>query len=276
MKLIMLKGLPGSGKSTWAIEQCKASGYVRVNKDSLRKMIGSYTRKDEKYILGLRDSIISNSLSSGKSVIVDDTNFHPKHEEWLKRVADTFLAEFEVVKFDLPLEDCIKNDLKRLDSVGEKVIRKMYNEYLKPVVPIVKRDPSLPTIIICDLDGTLALHNGRSPYDTDKCDTDILNKAVASVLWNRIHPVIFVSGREERHRDKSIQWICYNMQLVAPKLFMRPTGDFRKDFIIKQEIYDREIKGKYNVAFVLDDRDRVVKMWRDNGLTCLQVAEGDF
>ena len=60
------------------------------------------------------------------------------------------------------------------------------------------------------------------------------------------------------------------------ELFMRPTGDTRKDSILKKEIYDNHIKGKYNVKYVLDDRDSVVEMWREQGLTCLQVAPGDF
>lgn len=57
---------------------------------------------------------------------------------------------------------------------------------------------------------------------------------------------------------------------------MRPENDYRKDTIIKREIYEKEILNKFNVLFVLDDRDCVVEQWRDMGLTCLQVAEGDF
>lgn len=59
-------------------------------------------------------------------------------------------------------------------------------------------------------------------------------------------------------------------------LYMRPEGDVRKDTEIKREIFDNYIRDKYRVLFVLDDRNSVVKMWRDLGLKCLQVAEGDF
>jgi hypothetical protein len=58
-------------------------------------------------------------------------------------------------------------------------------------------------------------------------------------------------------------------------LYMRQDGDFRRDDIVKQEILDKYID-KDRVLFVLDDRDQVVDMWRRNGLTCFQVAEGDF
>ena len=57
---------------------------------------------------------------------------------------------------------------------------------------------------------------------------------------------------------------------------MRKNNDFRGDEIIKKEIYIEKIKDKYNILFVLDDRQKVVNMWRDLNLTCLQVANGDF
>ena len=57
---------------------------------------------------------------------------------------------------------------------------------------------------------------------------------------------------------------------------MRKTGDNRKDAIVKREIYETHIKDKYQVDYVLYDRNQVVEMWRSLGLTCLQVADGDF
>jgi hypothetical protein len=60
------------------------------------------------------------------------------------------------------------------------------------------------------------------------------------------------------------------------QLLMRPLGDNRPDEIVKEEMYELHIRGKYNVALVLDDRQKVVDLWRRLGLTCLQVADGDF
>jgi len=57
---------------------------------------------------------------------------------------------------------------------------------------------------------------------------------------------------------------------------MRSQGDTRPDEIVKREIYEEHIKPLYNVDFVLDDRNKVVKMWRSLGLKVLQVAEGNF
>ena len=277
MKILMLKGLPGSGKSTWAQMFCEQNpSWVRINKDSLRSMMGRYTRSMEDLVLDWRNRIIVDTMRRGKySIVVDDTNFHPKHEKKLREIAEDWHAEFEIKFFDTPLNECIKNDLKRLHSVGEKVIRKMWKEYLAPKF-VPQPVWNGPRAIIIDIDGTLALQAGRSPYDVEKCDTDIMNQTIAGLVrrYTDCYKII-VSGREDKFRDLTNKWLDRH-EFYRDELFMRPTDDKREDSIVKQEIYDREIKGKYNVEFVLDDRNRVVDMWRRNGLTCLQVAEGDF
>lgn len=57
---------------------------------------------------------------------------------------------------------------------------------------------------------------------------------------------------------------------------MRPEGDSRKDSVVKEEMYNEHIKYKYNVKAIYDDRQQVVDMWRDLGLTVFQVDKGDF
>ena len=132
--------------------------------------------------------------------------------------------------------------------------------------------------VICDLDGTLALLNGRNPYDASTCEQDLLNKPV-SVLVEALqchgYKIIFVSGRFDTHRKETEQWLK-NHNIKYHKLFMRQADDKRRDSIIKRELYEKEIKPNYNVEIVLDDRNQVVAMWRETGLTCLQVAEGNF
>ena len=59
-------------------------------------------------------------------------------------------------------------------------------------------------------------------------------------------------------------------------LFMRKTGDGRADHIVKREIWENEIKGKFFIEFILDDRNSVVRLYREMGLTVMQVAPGDF
>lgn len=137
--------------------------------------------------------------------------------------------------------------------------------------------------IICDLDGTLALITNRDPYDARHCDHDIVNLPVAEICcrFASTHWILFVSGREDRYREPTLRFLKKAVpSIVASKawsLLMRPTKDVRKDSILKAEIYSRDIEPYYDVAFVLDDRNQVVNMWRHQyHLTCLQVAEGDF
>jgi predicted kinase len=281
-QLIMTKGLPGSGKSTWAksVIDTNPGAYKRVNKDDLRAMLdnGKWSRDNEKFVLRIRDQIIVSALTNGKHVIVDDTNFAPRHEDELRSMAKRQEAEFSVQDFtSVPLDTCIERDLKRQNSVGETVIRRMYRDYLAPKPPVIKHDPALPSCVICDVDGTVALMNGRSPYDYSKVGTDQPNMPVISAIAALMchYRIIFVSGRKHECRAATEAWLLEHLDTSGP-LFMRADGDDRDDRIVKQEIYEREIKGKYNIAFVVDDRKRVVEKWRELGLTCFQVAEGDF
>lgn len=148
--------------------------------------------------------------------------------------------------------------------------------------------------IVCDLDGTLANcehrvhHVANKPKNWDAfyagIPGDTVNLAVLNVLHTYLtaevsYELIFCSGRPERCREDTVAWIHkagFHRGHKAPyTLLMRKDGDFRADYIVKQEILDNHID-KDRVLFVLDDRQQVVDMWRRNGLTCFQVAPGDF
>lgn len=105
----------------------------------------------------------------------------------------------------------------------------------------------------------------------------ILHSPVISLLKNSGLPVIFVTGRHGNIDiiNETIEWIK-SQGLKIYKIYFRKEKDNRNDAIVKKEIYERNIKDKYFVEFVLDDRNSVVKMWRSLGLLCLQVWDGDF
>jgi hypothetical protein len=138
---------------------------------------------------------------------------------------------------------------------------------------------------IVDIDGTLALRGDRSPYDWSKVGLDAPNKPVITVaraLAAR-SSLIFMSGRMEQCREQTRLWLhtflCPDALhcMCSGPLLMRKDGDSRPDQIVKRELYERHVQGLHEVEGVLDDRDRVVKMWREElGLTCLQVAPGAF
>ena len=154
-----------------------------------------------------------------------------------------------------------------------------HKRYFTTKKPEDKQNEFLPHAIICDLDGTLALLNGRNPYDASTAAMDLLNKPIADILkrYQFDCHIILVSGRKSIYKGQTTVFLVkHDLITEKTKLYMRGADDNRKDAIVKKEIYDRYIKDKYYVKFVLDDRDQVVEMWRKEGLTCLQVAEGNF
>src|SRR5258708_2448087 len=137
--VIVTKGLPGSGKSFWAKKkyQDEPGQWKLVDKDSLRKLLddGVWSKKNERFVVQVRDAIITEALESGYGVIVHDTNMEQFHIDQITGIADKYGARVEVKDFDASLEDCIANDLARGKEhgvVGESVIRKMHAKYLKP------------------------------------------------------------------------------------------------------------------------------------------------
>lgn len=294
----MMKGLPGSGKSTIAKAMVDELDYVRTNKDELRL---EHPNWDEVKIVHERNRQVRTAFDNKKSVVVDDTNFNPVHKKYLQKLCKDYGVQFEEVFVDTPLEECIKRDNARANGVGETVIKRMYRQYLRKIETPIKLDTDEDACIIVDIDGTLAhmteegrLRFGRqAPYmwknvGEDKADLavqttlvgiQLFGKTVAQIMEaierkGRLKTIL-MSGRDEVCRPETEKWLKDN-GIQYDELFMRPQGDNRKDNLVKEEIYEREINGKYEVLLVLDDRDQVVEMWRNKGLKCFQVAEGDF
>jgi len=138
---------------------------------------------------------------------------------------------------------------------------------------------TLQQAIICDLDGTLALMGDRKPFDWARVGEDTPNAPVVDLLQcysgGREISIFIVSGRSEECRLASERWLDRH-GVPYEELLMRPAGDYRRDSVIKQELYDARIAGKYAVLFCLDDRQQSVDFWRSLGLTCFQVAPGAF
>jgi len=136
-------------------------------------------------------------------------------------------------------------------------------------------------IWLCDLDGTLAIMNGRGPFEWGRVDEDLPNIpvfAVVRALLRDAHEIMFISGRMEQCRVSTEDWLTGNLEVPYARfrLLMRKDDDFRPDEIVKRELYENEIAPHYDVQGIFDDRDKVVKMWRSLGLTCFQVADGNF
>jgi len=135
----------------------------------------------------------------------------------------------------------------------------------------------MQNIYLCDIDGTLADHQGiRSPFDESKVGldkplptVDLIKSLIAT--GDRI---IYFSGRTDSCRLETIKWLTKYIDDGEPELYMRKTGDFRNDAILKKEMYNTYIKDKYNDLGVFDDRLRVCHMWYELGLFVFCCNQG--
>jgi len=142
-----------------------------------------------------------------------------------------------------------------------------------------EREPTGETFLV-DLDGTVALRDERSPYDWSRVGEDRPNAPVVTVvraLAAAGHRIVYMSGRSEEARAATNTWIAAHIGVPGAALYMRPAGDHRPDEVVKRALYEVYVRPRYPVTAVLDDRAKVVRMWRDVlGLPVLQVADGDF
>lgn len=277
--VIVMRGLPASGKSTWCKDQIdKNPGkYKRISKDDLRAMLDNsrWSKANEKFILKTRDALIFLALQEGYHVLVDDTNLHSKHIETIKELVKG-LAVVEIKDFThVSLEECIERDRKRPNYVGEQVIRRMYRDFLQttPIPPIYNY--KLPNALLCDIDGTLALFDRKavSAYSRD-FTKDTLNRAVSILLHRANMTVILLTGRQEKDREQTELWLKMH-DVPYEHLYMRQTDDKRSDYIVKRELYDNHIKDNYNILMVFDDRLQVCRLWYELGLPLFRVGDPD-
>ena len=132
-KVVILSGLPGSGK-TYHAKKLVDKGYKRINKDDIRAMVdnGKYSRTNEKLIKALRDAMIDTALLNGNNVVVDDTNFEKSHVRQISLIAGMNDADVEEKFINTPIALCLIRDKDREKSVGVDVIEGMYKRYLSP------------------------------------------------------------------------------------------------------------------------------------------------
>lgn len=313
--ILMMRGYPGSGKSTRAGDFV-AQGYVRVNRDDLRlsmfKVVGLGTYQQEEAVTRAQRAIVRDALACGRKVVVDDTNLKRKYAKDWAKLAVEYGAGFIVQDVSTTADECVKRDAARGAAggreVGETVIRSLAARFPmgrwwdpEQLLFEVRReedssaiekavwDPELPDAWIFDLDGTLAINDhGRGWYGEEelKCGSDKLDEATAAVcqaLLDNNEIVFFISGRSSAAYEVSKEWLEFAFGAGAtslysdgsPALLTRKAGDGRKDAEIKHELWERHIKGKYNVKGVFDDRGQVIDgCWLPLGFRVFDVSNG--
>lgn len=287
--LAVFVGPPGSGKSTLA-KRYEKNGYFRINQDSQGK---------DGHL-----SLFLNALSQGLDIVVDRMNFNKEQRERYLSVAKKAGYKTQIVVFHESHDTCLERCIERSKYEGHETIKNekharsalqtFFTKYERPTKDeadeILFRYPTTAKkkAIICDLDGTLCniehrqhyVMNGKKDWKNffKEIPNDKLNYQVDDVLQGfqkKGYSIVFCSGRDDNQRENTVRWLNKH-DVQYDHLFMRSRHDCRKDSIIKEIILDFEILTRYDPYLILDDRDQVVKMWRDRGYMCWQVAPGDF
>ncbi|QGT54223.1 polynucleotide 5'-kinase and 3'-phosphatase [Acinetobacter phage Stupor] len=303
-KVILTVGAPGSGKSTWALEQVeksrKGNKTIVLNRDDMRAMLfgGKYKYSRENESLVTRSLLHTLRLAVNDEqtdrIIIADTNLN---EATRKTIYDFLVKEqehlgnniiYEEMPFDVPWVELEKRNLTRGNkAVPKPVLRDMYlrmQKYLgkhRQYVP----NPELPKAVIFDLDGTLANNDHRDAFAYWKLDKDTPVEFVVNILKmykQNGYKILCVSGRNSGTKDDNLKyynmtadWLSYNA-IPWDNLYMRAHDDRRKDDITKEEIFWTHIADNYNVECAFDDRDRVIELWRRIGVNAAQVQFGEF
>ena len=288
--VVILRGASGSGKTTFA----KRMPRVRISRDDLRRLLfgiegkAVLTSEQEKKVTKFQREWIESELLEGNDVVVDDTNLNKSLLKSLCRFINDIGFDFTIVDTKVSLEEAKARNARREphDRVPEHVIDRQFKRawwgnvesqayVYKPYTP----DPSLPVAFSFDLDGTLAqMGDRRGPYDFSKYHLDEVDEA----LWNTVRNaqvrgfwVLILTGRDAAYQKECEDWLA-RMGLAWDHLIMRPEGDTRNDAVVKSDLWDEHIDGKFNVLMHFDDRRKVVDALRKKGIKVAQVAPGLF
>lgn len=299
MKLILMVGPSRSGKTTLA-NKVVNENIVCVSRDKIREQLFSYSEenihkyyslqnfnKNEKLVTKVLFNNIRFLLSEGFDVIVDNTHLK---KEYIQKYFEEF-PECDIdflVPEHLSIKDCIERDNNSIRKVGEEVIKKQFEQYRelignfplffrKSSLTKIEQDESKMNVMVFDIDGTLSDSSHRHIFSDN--DEEIYNDKVikaVQTICNSNYPeqIIFVSGRSEKYHDVTEKWIkdkvfCNNN---APLIYMRKSGDMRKDTIVKEEIF-REISKDFNILYAIDDRLSVTRHLRKLGIFVLNCNQ---
>jgi len=310
-RIIMYVGLPASGKSTAARDALANGNVMRVNRDDLRSMLfARWKGKKEQIVTDTEVAAITAAVKGGYDIIIDDTNLNPGTQQKWANLATSLGTTLIRQDFDTSIAECVDRDYMRSGRarVGRSVIENMALRY--NLMPILSPDTK---IVIWDVDGTMAdcLHRKtylnvcRNCNETEEfhegnavneCEAFVPGKKNHKVFYSKVsadYPIqividwnracheagyynIVVSGRPTDLAGNATEaWL--NLYGAKYKhMFMRAAGDFTNDTRVKQEILDRILQWvpKEQILFAVDDRPRVIRMWKDNGIKCYDVGEG--
>lgn len=297
-KLIICRGLQSSGKSTyakaWANED--PTHRVRFNWDDCRNMMGKYwvpERENTGILKAIRDTFLHTMMAKHWDIIVDNMNLNPKDWDYYEELVRLFNSanqdQYELEYkdfFDVSVEECIKRDSLRPNPVGEEAIRatwKRYRHFIitheieKKAASWITYDSTKPDCIVVDIDSTISMNLSKREFygkgwkEMLEFDAPVQGTiaALRAMKMTGTCDIIICTGRSEDGREATEKWLKL-YQVPYDRLYMRATSDYSSGPDYKEKILKKFILPKYNVLYALDDEDKCVKMYRNNGIICLQ------
>ena len=296
-KLILTRGIQGSGKSTWARQWVEEDpeNRVRINNDDIRNMLGPYWITDrEPLVSDIKLRMAEEAMNRGYDVVVDNMNLNPKEVKFWKNVVGTqngdpdgYKYEIEFKDFFIPLEECIRRDAMRPNPIGEKVIRetwKRYKHFIQTtevenyVKNLISFDDSKESCVVIDMDSTMCFNTTKRPWFGDGAAegmiNDVPNEGVQTLIYflqNHTN-IVVVTGRDTSQKEVTLKWL-QNHGINPSELCFRKEGDYRKGVEVKKELIEQVLE-HYNIIAIFEDCEPIVQMYREMGLTVLQPNKG--
>ena len=284
--LYITKGISCSGKTTWAEAKVNSDlklgiTTVNINRDYIRFTnvkpesnwkTYKFTKENETKVTEIANTEVLEAVSNGSNIIISDTNLNPKYLSYWQSFATSHNYKVEIVDFEVTLEEAWKRDSLRANGVGHSIIYQQMQKYQKLNYRVYKPNPDLPSAIIVDLDGTVADKGTRHAFAWMEVGNDaprsLIITMILAVAKEHNAQILFTSGRDNICRDLSASWIEKHIGIKKEdvKLFMRPNDDYRKDTLVKEEIFWRDINPYYNVIGAFDDRPCIVRLWNLIGI----------
>lgn len=305
-KIILTRGIQGSGKSSWATKFVAEDPVHRVrwNNDDARKMMGPYwvpERENTKVLDIMKEAFIKRMMACGYDIVIDDMNLNPKTvdrinaivNEQNKTLETSYSTEFK--DFFIPVEECIRRDSMRPNPIGATIIKQTWNRYRTMICTLENEKVAsrvnpyrdgFENAIVFDLDATLSFNLTGRPYWGEGCAEGIKNDAENTPLVNLFktlqqngsYKMIVLTGREgtEDVMNASKQWLTDHGIDTKEILFIfRPKGSKVKGTEYKLNAL-KDLRSTYDIEFVVDDSQKIVDVLRENGYTVLQPNEGKF
>ena len=305
--LVMI-GCPASGKSTFASDLVCSKGYVQIERDHVREELAGtrkefYTKFPRKVGEAAVSSIIRQNLMTAakkkQNVVISDTNINRSLRHRLYRDLFDLGFSVEVQLFDVDLQTLFdRNDERPVEEqVPEDIINRMFTDLQKQeqllqdeiaVLNFRYQRPNLVTAqtVVYDIDGTLADHGDRSPYEWNRVGEDTPRESVIRLLDHDVEdlaPDSFLtvfSGRDSVCRDLTVDWLKKHAGFYEDVdfLYMREEGNTDPDWIVKGKMLIQFTISNpaIHVLRVVDDRQQVVDVWSNMGLDVWQVQQNKF